>query len=381
MDAPTLLHYGNNLAVEARMGSKRLIKTLGYCCMLLLGAAMAGTGNAEEPAAKSICNSLAAQLKTLPDHSKDSTNLLESLAANRNATFQLALPDRAQWARTGKEWADLLVHEHGASPDETVELVDMRSPGLIQPPHSNIWIFDDIVGSLNCHRLLAFSVPTAGKPSGVDLTVPNGEGAGCQEFLIGGNVAGTPVLLIEEAANNPSTDHAELITVAAVHDDQFDQPCGIVVTYAVEFSVENAFCDRVDCAAVMHKAEALAKRLDDGQTAEALGAEAIARNGVRMQDDYQKLSALVAADHDSSELPTFGAAWYGGLDFGESVVFPVDLYDNRAYVARLGHGHRGWTVSGGYLMAFYSLGGDRLVPVAGISLEASRGKILSVKVQ
>jgi hypothetical protein len=79
------------------------------------------------------------------------------------------------------------------------------------------------------------------------------------------------------------------------------------------------------------------------------------------------------------EVPTFGVNAVGLSTFVHDVTFPINLEDGKAYLARLGHAGRGWRESSDYLLAVYRTDGQQLVPVAGLSIDAVRSRIVSVR--
>jgi hypothetical protein len=145
----------------------------------------------------------------------------------------------------------------------------------------------------------------------------------------------------------------------------------------------HAFCDGVDCVGLIRSAQILAMRLRQKETAESLGAGVL--GGGRPSDEeaaYRRLAAIVAAETQPVELPTFGVAVDTPYTtFADQVVFPLRLGDGHIYLARMGHGGFGWRQTPDILLAVYRLRDDRAVGVASVYVRVRRRGIVGVTIE
>jgi hypothetical protein len=278
----------------------------------------------------SVCNGIIEHIRSdlLPFPVLNNQRPLEALAAIPNGFLRLAPRDLYPIPPSGPEWVELLHHDNVPSLASPYTLARMQHPSIIRIPHSDVWIFEEIGGSLNCHQPVAFAVPPSGSAIDVPFTIGYGEGAGCQQTLDGGEVGGTPAMLVEE---DGSEEHQVQITASALHDQKFEAPCSILVDYSFSFHSQNAFCQGVGCAVVMRKAEALAMRYDAGDHSQGLGAGAIAPQDRAGAAIYQRMTELAQPKTRDLDFPTFGVFWAAnvGFDLDDEIFVPLSLDDGR----------------------------------------------------
>lgn len=130
----------------------------------------------------------------------------------------------------------------------------------------------------------------------------------------------------------------------------------------------------VDCAAAKAAALDYARRHDREPLPQTLADAALPAAG---QARYARMRALAKSADAVAQLPQPGQRTYHGLDgYGsEAVFFPARLGDEWV-LGRIGHGHVGWRVAGGWLVGFWRLDGDRLVPLAGVAVASNPGGFL-----
>jgi hypothetical protein len=225
-------------------------------------------------------------------------------------------------------------------------------------------------GSANCQSFVFFEMSPDGR---ADIVVEppiivNGRngvllfctGFGVESAL--GEIAGEPAFIVEIGKNQD-----EEVRFTPWRDHVWQKECRIAVRYSTRFSVDEQYCQGVDCGAVSARARELAMRFDKDPDSFA--------NLPQVDDKYVPLLSGPA------ELPTFGKSSPSQQNFGEeSAVWSVVL-GGQSYVARLGHGAIGWRKYPDYLLALYRMDGDKLEPVAGIRIAKTRGKLVDVTVK
>jgi hypothetical protein len=149
-------------------------------------------------------------------------------------------------------------------------------------------------------------------------------------------INGDPALWIEQSGAFSDLLGQSTVIIAGLRADAFTPSCTVTVEYAVTDQATHAFCEGVDCVPLIRSSEILAMRLRQQETAETLGAGAIASEADGT--GYQRMAEIAAAEKQAVELPTFGVSLGTPYKtFADQVVFPLRLEDS-VYLARMGHG-------------------------------------------
>nr|WP_294548752.1 hypothetical protein [uncultured Rhodopila sp.] len=285
--------------------------------------------------------------------------------------------------KPGQSVADALARDHAAPADLVRKLGELPPARALRFGTGPLWLLDRVDGTLGCHTTLAVAVPATGPAHEVALPTLGENADLCAlSALTAVSIGGDPALWIEQSGAFSDAQARSTVTVAAVRPDGFAPPCTVTIDYAVAGHVAHAFCDGIDCVPLIRTAELLAMRLRNGETAETLGAGVVSPEVPEDAADYRRMAAVVAADTQPLELPTFGVS----LDtpytaFSDPVSFPLRLQDGRIYLARIGHGSFGWRMSPDTLLAVYRLRDDHPVPAASVYVAARPNGIAAVSVQ
>jgi hypothetical protein len=285
--------------------------------------------------------------------------------------------------KSGQSVADVLARDHAAPAELVKKLRELPPAQALRFGAGPIWLLDRVDGTLGCHTTLAVAVPATGPAH--DVALPDlGENAElcALSALTAVSIGGDPALWIEQSGAFSDAQARSKVTIAAVRPDGFAPPCTVTIDYAVTEQATHAFCDGIDCVPLTRTAELLAMRLRNGETAETLGAGVVSPGTPEDAADYRRMAAIVAADKQPLELPTFGVSLdtpYTALT--DPVSFPLRLGDGRIYLARIGHGSFGWRMSPDTLLAVYRLRDDHPVPAASVYVAARPSGVAAVSVQ
>jgi hypothetical protein len=297
----------------------------------------------------------------------------------------------AALTKPGQTIADALIDGHAADPGLAAKLRGLPPSRAVRFGETDVWLLDRVDGTLGCHTPLTVVVPAKGAAHEVALPGDPDPTALCAlSALTAVSIDGTPALWIEQSGAFSNAPEQSSIVVTAVRDGVFGQPCSVVVDYAMTEEAAHAFCDGIDCVALIRSAEILAMRLLQKETADSLGAGALETaagrpDGGKPVDEaaaYQRMAAIVAGESQPVELPTFGAS----IDtpytmFADQVVFPLRLDDGHVYLARMGHGGFGWRQTPDVLLALYRLRDDRPVAAASVYVRVRRSGIVGVTIE
>jgi hypothetical protein len=284
-------------------------------------------------------------------------------------------------AKDGQSIADSLIGDYAADQALAARLHEAAPTEAARFGETNVWLLDRVDGTLGCHTpMIVAASPGA---AAHEIALPGGPDptALCAlSALTAVAIDGLPALWVEQSGAFSNSLGESTITIAALRDETFASPCTVTIDYALSDQATHAFCDGVDCVPLIRSAEILALRLRQQETAETLGAGAIATEADSTA--YHRMSELVAGDKRAAEMPTFGVS----IDtpyttFADQLVFPMRLSDGLVYLARMGHGGLGWRQSADTLVALYRLRDDRLVPAASVYVAARRSGIIGVAVQ
>lgn len=284
-------------------------------------------------------------------------------------------------AKPGQSIADALIQDHAADPDLARKLRDLPPTEAMRLGDSDIWLLDRVDGTLGCHTATTVAVPPTGVAQQISLPGDPDPTALCSmSALAAVAIDGVPALWMEQSGAFSNSLEQSTITIAGLHDEGFGSPCEVTVDYAVTDQATHAFCVGVDCVPLIRTAETLAMRLRREESAESLGAGAIANQG---QDaEYRRMADIMADGKQPAELPTFGVAVATPyLVFADEVTFPARLGDGQVYLVRMGHGGFGWRQTADTLVAVYRLRDDQLAPVASVYVSARRTGISGVAVK
>jgi hypothetical protein len=346
------------------------------CAALVLAARAEAAGSLE--LCQAVARHLWSSVATRTLH--EATPLAELTAAIPSAVKAEA---GAGFARPGQSVADALAQDHGA-PDALVRKLRDQPPTTVMRFGSGaVWLLDRVDGTLGCHTIRAVAVPTNGPAHEVPLPeAPDPSDLCALSALTAVTIGNAPALWIEQSGAFSNTLTQSTVVIAALGEGGFQQPCDLVIDYAVTDRATHAFCDGIDCVTLIRTAELLAMRLRAEEPAASLGAGALSGERPEAAAAWQRMAALAAAETQPAELPTFGVS----LDtpyvtFTGAVTFPLRLDDGRIFLARLGHGGFGWRQSPDTLLALYRLQDDRLVPAASVYVAARREGIAAVTVK
>lgn len=130
----------------------------------------------------------------------------------------------------------------------------------------------------------------------------------------------------------------------------------------------------VDCASARAAALDFATRYDREPLPSTLADGSLS---AAERASFARMRSLAESSDIARELPQIGASTFSGLDgFGvESSFFPARLGGDLV-LGRIGHGRIGWREAGGWLVGFWKLDGDDLVPVAGVVVASDAGRFL-----
>jgi hypothetical protein len=286
-------------------------------------------------------------------------------------------------ARPGQSIADALARDHAAPPDLVKKLRELPPAQALRFGTGPVWLLDRVDGTLGCHTTLAVAVPASGPAREVALPTFGENADLCAlSALTAVAIGGEPALWIEQSGAFSDAQGRSIVTVAALRAEGFAPPCTVTIDYAVTEQATHAFCDGIDCVPLIRTAELLAMRLRGGETAETLGAGAVSAGAPEDAATYRRMAAIVAADKQPPELPTFGVSLDTPYtDYANPLSFPLRLQDGRVYLARIGHGSFGWRTSPDTLLAVYRLRDDHPVPAASVYVAARPNGIAAVSVQ
>jgi hypothetical protein len=290
----------------------------------------------------------------------------------------------AALTKPGQSIADALISDHAADAALAAKLLESPPSRAVRFGETDVWLLDRVDGTLGCHTPLTVVVPAKGAAHEVALPGDPDPTALCAlSALTAVSIDGVAALWIEQSGAFSNAPEESSILVAALRDGAFEPPCSLVVDYAMTEEAVHAFCDGVDCVGLIRSAQILAMRLRQKETAESLGAGVL--GGGRPSDEeaaYRRLAAIVAAETQPVELPTFGAAVDTPYTtFADQVVFPLRLGDGHIYLARMGHGGFGWRQTPDILLAVYRLRDDRAVGVASVYVRVRRRGIVGVTIE
>ncbi len=287
--------------------------------------------------------------------------------------------DSGSLGKPGQSVADALARDHAAPAELVKKLRELPPARALRFGTGPVWLLDRVDGTLGCHTMLAVAVPAFGPAHEVALP-PLGENVDlcALSALAAVSIGGDPALWIEQSGAFSDARARSAVTIAALRADGFAPPCTVTIDYAVTEQATHAFCDGIDCVPLIRTAELLAMRLRNGETAETLGAGVVSPGMPEDAADYRRMAAIVAADTQPLDLPTFGVS----LDtpytaFSDPVSFPLRL----AGRTDLSGAHRPWQlrvadesghVAGGVPVAGRSSGSRRL-GLRGGAAERGRG--------
>jgi hypothetical protein len=307
---------------------------------------------------------------------------LAQLTAAASAGVPVVAKNDGSLVKPGQTIADTLM-QHGAPAAVAEKLHDLQHVDAMRMGDSQVWLLDQVAGTLSCHIAMAVSVPSNGSAHEIALPArPDPTDLCALSALNSVTINGVPALWTEQSGAYTASFARSTITIAALRDEAFAPPCDVVVDYAITYRAAHAFCDGVDCIPLIGQAQVLAMRLQRGETAETLGAGVISPDRPKAAMEYHRMVDLLAAEKPAAELPTFGAS----LDtpytaFSDQVTFPIQFNGGPVYLARMGHGGLGWRQTADTLLALYRLHDDRLTPAASLYLEARRTGIAGVTVK
>jgi hypothetical protein len=226
-------------------------------------------------------------------------------------------------------------------------------------------------GSANCQSFVFFQVAPDGRAELIEQppVIVNGQdgklmfctGFGVHSYV--GEAGGEPAFIVDI-----DRDQDEEIRITPWRDGAWQKECSVAVHYDATFTVDERYCQGVDCEAFGAWAREIVMRYDKNPE--------IAAQLPKPDDRYTPLLS------GQAELPTFGKSSPSQQDFADEPTVAWELvHDDKHYIARIGHGGIGWRKYPDYVLALYRPDGDKLVPVAGIRIAKSRGKPLSVTVK
>jgi uncharacterized protein len=289
--------------------------------------------------------------------------------------------DEGDPMRSRDEIAETPRTDFHASPELLDVLEGMSGEGWWLPRlgHTSIYAVKSVAGTMNCSRFLFFATPPgslAASTKGPSIVEEADESAFCWKTVAWlGEVAGQPAFLTESDG-----DANSYITIAPRLGDSWTEACSLTVTFAANFEVTGTYCGvTADCGALTGLAKSIAMQFDQDPKnwPPARGLPDRPEFAAKMAEMRQ----LAEAAGWNITVPTFGEEPDTDYaSFGpDSVLFPINLKD-QSYLARLGHGSRGWRESPDYLLAIYRLGDGALEPVAGFHIAKTRGNLISATV-
>lgn len=375
------------------MGSVEAVSALISKCFaatavaLVLGTFLDATSGADAqttPNSQPLCHAVASRIwsdaaRLLPDKQL----AIDALSVS-GGYVQYGATGDSEITGVGRTLTDVLEREYHAPADLLRRVHDVGVHDTMRIGNSNVWMLDSVSGTAYCHSLVSLVLSVGHPAHETHSTIASGVGAFCGMSVVSGvNVGGIPALWVESDGNfSPSFANSQ-ITLTPVVGDDFQPPCSISVKYAMFFKAKQAFCDHdVDCVAVIEAAETLATRRDAGDGADQLSASALPFESPPVRADFGNLQAAAARESPPLKLPTFG----NPLVFGPYDVFlnPVDVpmrINGSVYLARIGHGRFGWRETADYLVGLYKGGEGGLIPVAGVYVQATRSRVVSVSVK
>jgi len=291
---------------------------------LLLGVSLAEAANAAGEAAMTLCDAVAAQVKSAaadprmvqrpPGQDYDDYDALLAPMINLPAP---ELADGELWAKAKKFL--------GGDQDTVVELQHVDGP---------VWRSVQVAGTANCQTERFFSVRPDGELSAFDTPVVFGDLC-WRSYRHVGRVGGRPALIEQEVREHPLLGIDVEITPWT---SSGRATCQVAIRFNDAFHVTERFCkDQSVCLA----AEPLAPKL----------AEALAR-----ADDGTRLATLAPSPPQVTLI----------------------ALDGQTLIARVGIGGIGWRELGDYLITLYSSDGDDLDPIASFVVERKNIGLQSV---
>ena len=223
--------------------------------------------------------------------------------------------------------------------------------------HCTVWLM------FERHGTQLRSIPVPGTLSG-NCNLENGDLALIGDHVVAVRVAAdalTPTLVWQVQPWNG--------------DGGWGEPASVMARFDHVLSVAAATCALgVDCTSVRSMALDFARRYDREPLPSTLADPSLPASE---RAAYERLRALAASSEVASKLPQIDTRVFSGLDgFGaDSSFFPVRL-GGEWVLGRIGHGHIGWREAGGWLVGFWKLDGDDLVPLAGVVVASDAGRFL-----
>ena len=140
-------------------------RTAVALCMTLVCCVSAG--RAEENGSAALCRSVAhdfwSDVATMPLH--EQTPLAQLPAMERGTTDIV----KAGLAKADQPIASALANDHAADPALVQKLHDIPPAEATRFGDSDVWLFDRVEGSLQCHTPLIVAVPPDGPAHEIDL--------------------------------------------------------------------------------------------------------------------------------------------------------------------------------------------------------------------
>jgi hypothetical protein len=167
-------------------------------------------------------------------------------------------------------------------------------------------------------------------------------------------------------------DQAFDIGISLWRDKDWQPECKLSLRFSAAFSIGERFCNGVDCEAAANAGLALAKRFDGN---DKLQEQEEAKLSLAERDAFEKRPPFV-----ETSLPTFGSKAQFH-DFGcTEAALPVKI-GGQLYIGHLSHGSIGWRCFNDFVFGLYTVKGDELVPVAGITIDKVRAPPIDVTVK
>lgn len=231
---------------------------------------------------------------------------------------------------------------------------------------SNLHMAVAVQGSAGCQYMTFFATAPDGTSDLIAETPPvlrdKPEGAlmpcsGAGSLAHAGTAGGQPAFIVDIGA-----DQDQEFNITPWRDGAWQKACTVTVRYSATFTVTDRSCKDVDCAKLGDLARTLAMTFDR---------------------DPKSLPIAKSSDPELSgprNLPTFRPVIDHETFAPESIATPV-TFEGQAYIARLGHRAIGWRYFPDYLFGLYRQAGDRLEPVAGITIEKKRDTPVEITVR
>ena len=182
-----------------------------------------------------------------------------------------------------------------------------------------------------------------------------------------GTVRGEPAFFLEEGMDQDFT-----IGVSLWRNKDWQPECKLSLRFSAAFSIGERFCSGIDCEAAANAGLALAKRFDGNSS---LQEQEEAKLSPAERDAFEKRPPF-----PEKTLSTFGSkAEFHDFGCTESAL-PVKI-GGQLYVGRLSHGSIGWRCFNDFVFGLYTVKGDELVPVAGITIDKVRAAPIEVTVK